>query len=165
MKRAEFDEFVAEHHCAVCSYLCRLCSGNRSDAEDLAQEVFMRAWAHFAKLEGCPRGWLVTTARNVWIDFCRRCGSRSTVPLPDTLIDRAKGTSPEVKIDLDVALGHLSAEWRDLLELRYYAGLTLQEIASTLARPLSTVNGQINQAEEQLRALLEKRAVVMGGQQ
>lgn len=142
-------------------------TGNRADAEDVAQEAFVRA---YRALSAYPadrvramhlRGWVWTIAANL----CRnRARSRSRKPeaaLPDTLpiVDPAPG--PE-QLTLGSAtrehLAGLVAElpWaqREAVVLRHVVGLGYAEIAAALDRPTGTVKADVHRGLARLRETL-----------
>lgn len=130
---------------------------DRSDAEDVVQEVFVQAWrqaARFDAARGTPEAWICTITRSRALDRLRRRAVRredSTDEPP------ASGTAPRAEEALAVraALGTLSADQRLALELAYYEGLSQSEIAERLGQPLGTVKTRIRTAMLRLRGVLQ----------
>jgi RNA polymerase sigma-70 factor (ECF subfamily) len=120
-----------------------------SDAEDLAQLVFVKALEALPRFEqrGVPfGGWLFRLARNVVIDHTRT--HREHVEL-DALLERPDpGAGPEAQAlarqQMDAvaaALAELSDEQRDAIALRFFAGLSAREAAAAMGKQEGTVRG------------------------
>ena len=129
---------------------------DRSDAEDVVQDVFVQVWsqaARFDPLRGTPQAWLCTIARTRAIDRLRRRVARR-----EDLVDPPPGVSQwphtEERIAVRRALGVVSPDQRRALELAYYEGLTHSEIARKLGAPLGTIKTRIRTALTRLRDAL-----------
>lgn len=120
-----------------------------SDAEDLAQLVFVKALEALPRYEqrGVPfGGWLFRLARNVVIDHLRT--TREHVDL-DALVERTDGTAgPEAQAlarqqmdEVAAALVELTDEQRDAIALRFFAGLSAREAAVAMNKQEGTVRG------------------------
>jgi RNA polymerase sigma-70 factor (ECF subfamily) len=120
-----------------------------SDAEDLAQLVFVKALEALPRYEqrGVPfGGWLFRLARNVVIDHIRT--AREHVDL-DGLTERpGRDAGPEAQIlarqEMDAvaaALERLTEEQRDAIALRFFAGLSAREAAEAMGKQEGTVRG------------------------
>jgi RNA polymerase sigma-70 factor (ECF subfamily) len=138
----------------------------RTDAEDIVQEVFAQAWnqaARFDASRGAVAAWLLMMARSRAIDRLRSRRSRpetaSDAAVVERMPDAAVGQdlqllSSEQVEQVKSALTLLPAPQREALELAYYEGLTHTEIAERLAEPLGTVKTRIRQAVIKLRESL-----------
>jgi RNA polymerase sigma-70 factor (ECF subfamily) len=123
--------------------------GRPSDAEDLAQLVFVKALEALPRYEarGVPfGGWLFRLARNVVIDHVRTRREHTTL---DVVAERA-GTDdgPDelalMRQEMDsvvMALRRLTPEQREAIELRFFAGLSAKEAAEAMGRQEGTVRG------------------------
>ena len=120
-----------------------------SDAEDLTQLVFVKALEALPRYEvrGIPfGGWLFRLARNTIIDHTRTRHEHAEL---DAATDRATDMAgpDEVALlrqDLDAvarALGELTAEQRETIELRFFAGLSARETAEVMGKQEGTVRG------------------------
>ena len=136
----------------------------RTEAEDVAQEVFAQAWAQAARYDtgrGAVAAWLLNMTRSRAIDRLRAKRSR-----PDNAVDAgaALDQMPGAGVPQDTqllsaeqvgrlrnALQELPALQRIALELAYYEGLTHSENADRLEQPLGTVKTRIRQAMIKLR--------------
>ncbi len=130
--------------------------GDDAGAEDLVQEVFLRALGQgeaFCALAN-PRAWLFQVARNLLVDRLRV--AKSQVPLPEDLAD-VPYTTPAVdglSACLARVLGELSAEDREVLTLCDIEGLTQQAYAERLGLTLPAAKSRVQRARTRLRARL-----------
>ena len=142
-------------------------TGNRADAEDLAQETFIRA---YRALQGYPpkrirqlrlRGWLWTIAINLCRNRARRRSRKPETSLPTGFEPTDRATGPEqAVIDLDggerlgMAVAGLPFAQRDAVVLRHVVGLSYNEIAEAMERPVGTVKADVHRALARLRELV-----------
>lgn len=140
--------------------------GDEGAAEEVMLDVYMQVWRQAAAYDagrGSPLAWLATIARSRAIDRLRagrqewqRARSLETVSQQSTgenLEEAAYVT--ELREVVRGALGTLSAEQREALELAYYGGLSHSEIAERLGQPLGTIKTRIRLGMMKLRALLK----------
>ena len=135
---------------------------DRSESEEVLQEVFMQVWSRAETYNvalGSPAGWLLRIARNRAIDRLRartvRLRAADAAPAP------VQGTSPEAHAvqseqqrAVARALDALPAEQRTLIEQAYFLGLTQSELAVQLKLPLGTVKTRIRTGMLALRERL-----------
>ena len=158
--RRAFGELVARHQSAVRGLLRRLTGGDLSQADDLAQETFLRAYRGLRGYRGGAKfsSWLYRIACNVF--FSRDRGSReapqeplaleagsSELLLPDLVLERH---------DLEKALASLKPRERAALVLTYANELTHEEAAVVLDCPVGTLKTHVARAKEKLRRQLEE---------
>jgi RNA polymerase sigma-70 factor (ECF subfamily) len=143
---------------------------DRDQAEDLAQEVFLRAYLLLGQLHSPAQftAWLGRMARNLAIDWIRR-GERASrlmpmIPIEDSHAEipdrqtpsaRDQAESTEEHSALHHALTRLPAEHREIVLLHYMEGMSTREIASRLGMHQSTVSRQMNRALQGLHGMLE----------
>jgi len=157
------DQLLAEHEPALRNFL-----GARCRDEDLAAELLQEVAARLViatprlSLNGNARGYLFRIAANVWHDHLRRelVRRRAAVTLESgepALADAADARLLERELQTAVrnAVRALPAVQRDVVELRQQRGLTFQEIADRLGRPLGTVLTQMRAALARISAALE----------
>jgi RNA polymerase sigma-70 factor, ECF subfamily len=122
-------------------------SGDRSLAEDAAQEAFARAFIRWRRLGGDPwaGGWVMTTALN----FTRRQLRRRPPPAERQAVE----PDPEALIDLRRAVRTLPARQQTAVVLHYLIGLPLGEVAGAMGCKEGTVKAHLARA----RASLERR--------
>src|SRR3989338_7870449 len=98
---AQFEGVVQEYHRDILNFLYRLV-GNRTEAEDLAQEAFIKAYKKLETLQEPEKmkSWLFSIARNVTIDFFRRNKNHS-IPLDSTILENyARATAVDYRTDV-----------------------------------------------------------------
>ena len=163
-----WEQIVREHSGRVYRLAYRL-TGNRHDAEDLTQEVFVRVFRSLSTFTpGTFEGWLHRITTNLFLDQVRR-KARIRMDAMGEDADRyaatGEGDDPErgfehQNLDHDVqrALDALPPEYRAAVVLCDIEGLSYEEIAVTLGIKLGTVRSRIHRARARLRASLEHRA-------
>jgi RNA polymerase sigma-70 factor (ECF subfamily) len=168
--RDAFDELVRRHQASVVG-LARTVTGGSVDAEDVAQEVFVRVWRSLPGFRGEStfRTWLYRVALNVIRTHqgsLARLRRMFASPPPDSsngreeIVDRTTGAEDlerniVLRDAIDKALGTLPEDMRIALVLRDVQGLDYREIANLLGVPIGTVESRIFRARQRLRPLLE----------
>jgi RNA polymerase sigma-70 factor (ECF subfamily) len=167
-----FPEFLAHHQDLV--YGIALRSTKRpADAEELAQDAFVRAYRALAVYDPArvrelrPKGWLAAITANLARNRVRRQGPATTA-LDDVAEIRADETPgpeglAERRESADVwraRLATLPLRYRRAVELRHVSGLSYPELAEALDRPLGTVKSDVHRGVRLLREALarEERA-------
>jgi RNA polymerase sigma-70 factor (ECF subfamily) len=134
----------------------RVCSrlGGREDADDLTQEVYLRALPALARFraEASARTWLLQVARHVCADHVRRTTRRRA--LLDRLAQRGdRETSQPARtgeVDLDDAIGALDGDRRLAFVLTQVAGLSYAEAAEVCEVPVGTIRSRVARARADL---------------
>lgn len=149
-----FARLVRQHQGPVRRFLVRLCSGDWSRADDLAQETFWKAYRHIGSFRGEGRflSWLLRIAWQVFVTQQRR----SSGSMLESLLDERLATPDHsLKIvdnhTLEQLLGTLRVEERAAIMLHYQHGLTHLEVAETLELPLGTVKSLVRRARQKLQ--------------
>lgn len=140
---------------------------SRSDAEDIVQDAFVRAWREapsFDRSRGSAATWLATLTRNRAIDLLRAKGrkfKRDAALATEADVGPSSAESPEHHVArgqraraVHHAIAQLSQEQRQALELAYFGGLSHSEIAEVLDQPLGTVKTRLLTAAKKLREAL-----------
>jgi RNA polymerase sigma factor (sigma-70 family) len=161
-----WDDVVREHSARVFRLAYRL-TGNRHDAEDLTQDVFVRVFRSLADYTpGTFEGWLHRITVNLFLDRVRRAAKIRFEALPDDA-ERVAGreVSPETAVldagldpDVETALAALPPDFRAAVVLCDIEQLSYEEIAATLGVKLGTVRSRISRGRALLRAALADRA-------
>lgn len=132
---------------------CCLYLGDRGLAEDAAQETFLRAWRSMTQFEGrnnaTPKSWLIRIAintcknirRTAWFRRTDRTVTPEELPLPAAEEDRT----------LLLTVQALPEKQREVVILRYYHGMSLEETARTLGLSRSTAFHRLQKALKCLR--------------
>lgn len=128
---------------------CERLTGDRASAEDIAQEVFIRAMMNFhilAPLDARGRwAWLRKTARNIFIDGRRR-DRRADEEVPETPFEE-----DFTRAEVWRAIGELRDGERELFYLRYFAGYDSTELGGMFGLAPSTVRSRLRSAREKLK--------------
>jgi RNA polymerase sigma-70 factor (ECF subfamily) len=148
--------------------LARWLVRNGTDAEDLVQDAYLRAWNGFSGFRGgSGRGWLLAIVRNTcftWlrgnrhrelaVEFDERIHTEENeVPDPERLVVR--NSDREV---LQKALEELPAEFREVIVLRELEGLSYKEISEVASVPVGTVMSRLARARARLQHCLAASA-------
>src|SRR5689334_8453343 len=161
-----WDEVVRSHSARVYRLAYRL-TGNRHDAEDLTQEVFVRVFRSLSSYTpGTFEGWLHRITTNLFLDTVRRKARIRFEALPDDaerLASKERGPAQvydDTHLDGDVqrALDALPPDFRAAVVLCDLEGLSYEEIAATLGIKIGTVRSRIHRGRTQLREALAHRS-------
>ena len=136
-----WDEIVRDHSARVFRLAYRL-TGNRHEAEDLTQEVFVRVFRSLDTFRpGTFEGWLHRITTNLFLDQARRRRRIKFESLPENAADRLMGSMPAPDLsladqifddDIEVALRELKPEFRVAVVLCDVEGLSYEEISEIL---------------------------------
>ena len=156
-----FQELVDRYKDLVFALIARTVQ-QRSRAEDLAQEVFLRIHRGLPYFRGEAR--LSTWIYRIVANVCAQPASPVTVSLDD---ERSAATVPtpavvdrqfsdlELKDRLEKAIARLPAHYRLLVAAHYLDGVRYEDLAEALNMPLGTVKTHLHRAKQQLRRLLD----------
>jgi RNA polymerase sigma-70 factor (ECF subfamily) len=155
-----FQELVDRHKDLVFALIARTVQ-DRSRAEDLAQDVFLRIHRGLPYFRGEARlsTWIYRIVANAVLqDSGRAPGTTSFDEHRDagkvSSVDR-RFTDFEVRDRLEKAIARLPANYRFLIAAHYLRGVRYEDLAEALQLPLGTVKTQLYRAKQQLRRLLE----------
>ncbi len=133
---------------------------DQAAAEDVTAAAFERAYrkrSRFDAKRGSARAWLFGIARNAALDELRRRGRHaqlSTDPV-DSASVAADRDHDELRLLLDGALGKLEAQERELVALKFFAGLSNGEIARVVDISASNVGTRLNRTMDKLREVCD----------
>jgi len=166
-----WDEVVEQHSDRVFRLAYRL-TGNRPDAEDLTQEVFVRVFRSLdSYTPGTFEGWLHRITTNLFLDGARRKQRIRFDPLSDERASRLTSGSPSPDLaladrtfddDIETALATLPPDFRAAVVLCDVEGLTYEEIAEIMDAKLGTVRSRIHRGRSMLRKALAHREPAEG---
>jgi RNA polymerase sigma-70 factor (ECF subfamily) len=168
-EKAAFEELVLKYQDRVYN-LCRHMLGNTADAEDAAQDTFIKAHQKLKdfKPEASLYTWLYRIAVNTCLDYKKRPFFESLFrksdegeeyilePLSDEPTPEKLYESKQLGLALRKSLGKLSIKLRTAIILKEIEGLSYEEIAEVLNVSVGTVKSRISRAREELKALMKK---------
>jgi RNA polymerase sigma-70 factor (ECF subfamily) len=169
--RDAFAALVTRHQDELYTMALRLL-GTSSDAADVVQETFLRAYVKLPELRGqTVRAWLFRVALNCSRDVQRRAVRRPADPLEDSqgnIIDlpdpalgpEATAIARERAAVIREALDKLPADFRAAVVLRDVNDLSYEEMADALRIPVGTVKSRLSRARAMLAATLRTSLVI-----
>ena len=135
--------------------------GDRQQAEDVTQDVFVRLLTHTPELvPGKEKAWLLKVALNRCRDLWRAAWVKRVVlgspamdltPAPDELGERME------RQEILAAIRKLPADFRDVILLHYYQGYGIAEIAKMLDVPDGTISSRLSRGRKKLEDILKER--------
>lgn len=169
-----YDALVTRHRGRIFAMIRNMIH-QEADAWDLSQEVFIKAWHALPKFEAKAKfsTWIYRIAHNSVYDWARKRKIESAGELNDEIFERERidsasfttpsgGESPddtmahgELRKKIQIALGKLSAEHREVVILKDVQGLSYKEIAEAMSSTLGTVMSRLYYARQKLQALLK----------
>lgn len=138
--------------------LAMVLMGNISDAEDVTQTVFLKAWEKKPDFRDADHeiAWILTTMRNQCKDihksfYRRKRADLENAPEPQVTL--------ETQMDSEIweALQSLAEKYRMVLYLYYYEGYSVRELSVILRRRESTLQTQLATGRKQMKSLLESK--------
>lgn len=166
-----FEELVARHRRGLFNFLLRSVQ-NRSRAEELLQEVFLRVVRSKDRYERTAKltTWLYTIARNLCVDESRRAKFRRTTSLDtprrgvddegpamvetvaaDDVPTDDRAAAPQIRQRIARAIDLLPEDQREVFLMRQINGLSFKEIGDIVGAPENTVKSRMRYALEKLR--------------
>ena len=153
--RKAYSELVSRRQAWIRNLMRRSC-GDMTLADDLSQQVFLRAWKALPQLQDPGRfgPWLKRLAINVWLQYARRKDpARDAAELRDEAAV-ANADPAWIALDLDAALATRAHDARICIVLAYHEGMTHDEIAELTDMPVGTVKSHIRRGTLRLREQL-----------
>ena len=138
--------------------LAMVLMGNISDAEDVTQTVFLKAWEKKPDFRDADHeiAWILTTTRNQCKDihksfYRRKRADLENAPEPQVTL--------ETQMDSEIweTLQSLAEKYRMVLYLYYYEGYSVRELSVILRRRESTLQTQLATGRKQMKSLLESK--------
>lgn len=167
----KFEEVVSEYQKSIINFHYRFI-GDRYEAENLAQDTFIKAYLKFATLKDKKKlkSWLFSIARNVVIDFFRRNKNREIAfgnEIVENFIETAGADyqiqnqiqnqidKDEVALELEKCIDQLSAQDKTLIKLLYYEGFSYREISDLLKINQNTLKSRLHRARTLLFEIIK----------
>ena len=169
LRRGDHDAFealvrLAQHRIYG---MARRMLGDQAEAEEVAQEVFLRVHRSAREFRGESKlsTWIYRIVRNVCYEA--HPGRARTISLDARDADGRSGWQPgatdrafsdfELRDELEKAIAELPNQWRLLISAHYFAGQPYQELAEIFEMPIGTVKTQLHRAKLKLREVMLKR--------
>lgn len=152
-----FEELYRDNAGRIYALCLRMC-GDAEQAEDLTQDVFIRAWKSLGSFRGESQlsTWLHKMAVNVCLNWLSRGGRRhrQNVYLDDvSVLEERRSSVPETRMDLERAIATLPPRARQVFVLHDVEGYRHEDIARMSGIAVGTVKAQLHRA----RKLLQQR--------
>ncbi len=130
--------------------------GDRHLAEDAAQQAFAKAAVKLPQLkkESQFAGWLAVICRNVAKDMARRKENLRTTD--DLSMIAAKSRDDDTTETIREAISKLSASAREVIFLRYYDGMSYEQISAVLGISEQAINGRLRRAKKKMADYLRR---------
>ncbi|GAA0447957.1 sigma-70 family RNA polymerase sigma factor [Lentibacillus halophilus] len=170
--RPALEEIYTRYIKLIYSFAYKFSHGNEEDAKEMVQLTFLKLWttkSSYDPSQGKFVNWLLTIARNVCIDYIRRkkkdehtshhYDTDRTLYLADPK-DHIEESFQQTEIAK--AKSRLSTEQRKLIDLLYWRGFTLMEIAEMENTPVGTIKSRLHQSLKQLKRHLENGGFIDG---
>lgn len=158
--KTEFERAWVQSASKVRAYMFCVC-GNWADADDLLQDCYLRALRGWGRFNGraSRQAWLFGIAKRTYADWLRRkrregvvVGSENLDRFSEVVFDKPNTIQIETVWDTIKAL---KAEQREVIHLRFAAGLSYAEIAQTLGIPIGTVRSRLHRGLRAVREQIE----------
>ena len=161
----KFEEIVNRYQRDLVNFHYRFV-GNRPEAEDLAQDTFIKAYKKFDTLKEPDKlkSWLFMIARNTVIDFFRR-NKNKPFTMDSTILENVAETtsvdyqervaSMEVSKELNHCIDQLVKEDRAIIKLLYYEGFSYKEIGELLHINQNTLKSRLHRARKILLGAIQ----------
>lgn len=167
-----YRELVVRHQALIFT-VCLKMLGDRTEAEDAAQEVFLQGYRSLQEFKGesAFSSWLYKIAANKCLDIRRKKARRAAIA-PQTVLQEdlpARSLEPtpeeellaaEQKLEIQAMVDSLPQKYRDVVLLYHYKRLSYKEIASILGIEVKSVETRMSRAKKMLREMLRKEEPV-----
>jgi RNA polymerase sigma-70 factor, ECF subfamily len=164
--RPAFEILYVRHHARVLRFVMRIV-GNEATAEDVIHEVFLEAWRQAGKFEGKSQvaTWLLGIARFKAIgEFRRRPDAEINEDASAAIEDPAD--TPSTTMDkkersavLRSCLSKLTPHHREVINLIYYQGKKIEEVARSIGTPVNTIKTRMHYARNRMAELLVEAGI------
>ena len=142
---------------ALRGYLLALCCGNKSDADDLAQDALVKAYLSSAGYQekGRFRSWLFTIAHNTFLNHKASCRTMETLDDARTLVSTNAADDSFEHQELYLALRTLPPKERSSITLYYLSGYDIKEVAAITDASEDAVKKQLSRGRDKLKERLK----------
>jgi RNA polymerase sigma factor (sigma-70 family) len=156
--RVAFEALYRESRDDVYAYVAGLLR-DRSAAEEVTSQAFERAWRKRRQINrrrGTPRAWLFGIARNAALDELRRRSRQTKQPEDQVALSADPAEAAVDRAVLQRALDSLTGRERELVALKFFAGLSNAEIAAVIGTSESNAGTRLHRVIEKLRRSIDE---------
>jgi RNA polymerase sigma-70 factor (ECF subfamily) len=157
MRNEALEKLFIKHYNEAKLYMVSMCRDS-SLADELVSEAFLRAFSSIDEEKAGFKFWLFKVARNLWIDYLRK-GKRIGELTENIKSDEEDVVSSIIKQEeykaLYRAISLLKDNYREVILLYYFEGMSVSEIAGILGQSIENVKTQMFRARSKLRVILE----------
>lgn len=162
----KFEQIVNENQKSIINFHYRFV-GDRFEAENLAQDTFVKAYLKFRTLKNPKkiRSWLFSIARNVVIDSFRKNKNREIAfgnEIVENFVETTASTdfqtyleNDEISRELEKCIDRLSAQDKTLIKLLYFEGFSYKEISQLLKINQNTLKSRLHRARLTLSEMIQ----------
>ena len=157
MTRDVFIAHVEREQEALRGFLLALCCGNKSDADDLAQDTLVKAYLSLTGYQdkGRFRSWLFKIAHNTFLNHMARQRTTESIDEARTLVSNTAADSSFEHQDLYMALRALPPKERSAITLFYLNGYSIKDIAKITDASEGAVKTQLSRGRDKLKEKLQ----------
>jgi RNA polymerase sigma-70 factor (ECF subfamily) len=163
------DELINRYQRKLFIYLYRLI-GNKEETEDLLQNVFLKVYKYCDNFDTQRKfsSWIYRIAHNEAVNYIKRKNIKKFISLEDFVSDKDRietksntkspmevWMSKELRNEMKEALKKIPDKYREVLEMRYFAEKSYEEISKILKKPVNTVGTLINRAKQRLESVVK----------
>ena len=157
MTREVFIALVEREQNALRGFLLALCCGNKSDADDLAQDTLVKAYLSSAGYQNKKyfHSWLFRIAYNTFLNHRASCRTMETLDDARTFVSTKTADEGFDHQDLYLALSILPPKERSAITLYYLNGYDIKEIATITGASVDAVKKQLSRGRDKLKEVLK----------
>lgn len=163
--RPALEELYDRYIKLIYGFVIKFTNGNEEKTKEIVQLVFLKLWttkSSFSPEKGNFVNWLLTVTRNVCVDYVRKdsihvqnnqqIGMSQSIDIEDPNNDIENGL---INSEITKAKNKLSKPQKRLIDLLYWKGYSLTEIAKIENEPIGTIKSRLHQSLKQLKKYLE----------
>ena len=157
MTREVFIALVEREQNALRGFLLALCCGNKTDADDLAQDTLVKAYLSSAGYQNKKNfhSWLFKIAYNTFLNHRASCRTMETLDDARTFVSTKTADEGFDHQDLYLALSILPPKERSAITLYYLNGYDIKEIATITGASVDAVKKQLSRGRDKLKEVLK----------
>ena len=157
MTREVFIALVEREQNALRGFLLALCCGNKSDADDLAQDTLVKAYLSSAGYQNKKyfHSWLFRIAYNTFLNHRASCRTMETLDDARTFVSTNTADKGFDHQNLYLALSILPPKERSAITLYYINGYDIKEIATITEASVDAVKKQLSRGRDKLKEVLK----------